>query len=137
MILLDTTPLVALCEPRDTLHHRALGDLDRLSRKPLVVSSLVVTECCHMLAHPIQRERLAGLLGALSVRPLELGDESVVWPRVFAWLAKYAEHEPDWVDGHLVVAAGMLTDAKVWTYDGEFRTTWRREDGTRVPLAVR
>jgi hypothetical protein len=26
---------------------------------------------------------------------------------------------------------------KVWTYDTEFRTTWRRPDGTAIPLAIR
>jgi hypothetical protein len=25
----------------------------------------------------------------------------------------------------------------VWTYDREFRTTWRRLDGRAIPLAVR
>ncbi len=37
MILLDTGPLVALCDPRDRLNRFALRDLDRLARQPLVV----------------------------------------------------------------------------------------------------
>ena len=28
-------------------------------------------------------------------------------------------------------------DPRLWTYDREFRTTWRRPDGTAIPLATR
>ena len=56
---------------------------------------------------------------------------------MFRWLDRYAEHEPDWADGYLAVVSSRERKAKVWTYDSEFRTTWRRLDGTRIPLAVR
>lgn len=45
-------------------------------------------------------------------------------------------HDPDWADGYLAVVAGIAHRARMWTYDREFRTTWRRPDGTRIPLAV-
>ena len=38
----------------------------------------------------------------------------------------YADHEPDWADACLAVLSGRDHDLKVWTYDREFRTTWRR-----------
>lgn len=55
------------------------------------------------------------------------------WDRVFEWLRRYAEREPDWTDGCLVVSA--TREQRVWTYDDEFRSVWRRLDGSRVPLA--
>lgn len=134
MILLDTTPLVALCDDRDALHERALTDLDRLGAQPLVLCQPVLTEACFLLAGRVERARLAALLEALSIRPLELEDEDAAWKRVLAWLGRYAEHEPDFADGFLVVSSSLNRRARVWTYDSEFRTTWRREDGTRVPL---
>ena len=137
MILIDTTPLVALCDPRDSLHAKALVDLDRLARKPLVLCAPVLTEACFLLGHPIQRERLERILAALSIRPFATEDEAGLWRDVFRWLGRYVEHEPDWADGYLAVASGREKTAKVWTYDSEFRTTWRRPDGSRIPLATR
>jgi predicted nucleic acid-binding protein len=137
VILVDTTPLVALSDPRDRLHRQALGDLDRLARRPLAVCSAVLTEACFLLAHPVQRERLRRLLVELPVRPVAVPDEAPVWEDAFRWMRRYAEHEPDWADAYLAALSGRERRARVWTYDSEFRTTWRRLDGGRVPMAVR
>ncbi len=137
MILVDTTPLVALCDPRDTLHARALADVDAVARRPLYVCLPVLTEACFLLPHAVHRRRLERLLAELGIRPVVVEDEARVWAQVFGWLDRYAEHEPDWADGWLAVLSGLERTAKVWTYDSEFRTTWRRPDGTRIPLAAR
>jgi predicted nucleic acid-binding protein len=137
VILIDTTPLVALCDPRDALHERAITDLDRLGRRALVVCSGVLAEACFLLERPLQRQRLSRLLTELNVGALPVEEDRAVRSRVFAWLDRYAEHDPDWADALLVVTCSMDAKAKVWTYDEEFRTTWRREDGSKVPLAVR
>jgi predicted nucleic acid-binding protein len=135
VILLDTTPLVALCDQRDALHRQALSDLDRLTRRQIVLCQPVLTEACFLLQSRVMRARLASILEALSIRPLALADEAGLWRRVLAWLDRHAEHEPDLADGFLVVASAVHRRSRVWTYDSEFRTTWRREDGSRVPLA--
>lgn len=136
MILVDTTPLVALCDPRDRLHANAMRDLDRIARRALVLAAPVLTEACFLLDHPVQRGRLQRLLADLDVRPFRSDDETAMWLDVFRWLGRYAEHDPDWADGYLAVASSREKRAKVWTYDEEFRTTWRRLDGTRIPLAA-
>ncbi len=69
--------------------------------------------------------------------PLTVDDEVQFRRDVFAWLARYAEHRTDWADGCLAVASEREKGARVWTCDGEFRTTWRRPAGGRIPLAVR
>jgi predicted nucleic acid-binding protein len=136
VILLDTTPLVALCDPRDGLNRRALRDLDRLAREPLVLCVPVLTEACFLLSRGPQRERLRRALAALSIAAYRNDDEHQLWLDVFEWLLGYQEHDPDWTDGYLAVVAGIERQARVWTYDRKFRTTWRRPDGTRIPLAV-
>ena len=113
MILLDTAPVVALCDPRDALNAIAARDLDRLSHQTLVACEAVLTEACALLWHPVQRRRLRRFVEEFSV-----------------------EHEPDWADGYLAVVSGRQRRFRVWTYDREFKTTWRRPDGTRIPLAV-
>lgn len=137
MTLVDTSPLVALCDPRDALHTRALRDLDRLGRSPFVVCAPIVTEACFLLPHAVQRQRIDRLLNELPMRPFVATDENLLWADVFQWLQAYADHAPDWADGYLAVVSGREKRAKVWTFDQEFRTTWRRLDGSRIPLVVR
>lgn len=130
MILVDTNVLVALVLPRDRLHARATRDLEKLVREELGVLPVVLTEACFILGGSAQRARLAELLGAIHARQALEPSFSTV----FEWLARYAEHEPDWADASLVVMASR--ERRIWTYDGEFQTTWRRLDRSRVPLAV-
>ncbi len=137
MILIDTTPLVALCDPRDGLHAKALVDLDRVAKRPLVLCEPVLTEACLLLGHAVHRARLARLIAELRMAPLVVEDDAQLRLDVFRWLGRYAEHQPDWADGYLAVASERIEGARVWTYDAEFRTTWRRPNGTRIPLAVR
>ena len=136
MILVDTTPLVALCDPRDRLNRRALEDLDRLARGPFVICLPVITAASFHLRHPIQRQRLRRFLSEFPVGRPAPDDDPAVWLEVFDWLARYEEHEPDWADGYLAILSARHHRARLWTYDGEFRSTWRRPDGSRIPLAV-
>jgi predicted nucleic acid-binding protein len=133
--LIDTAPLVALCDPRDGLHQRALKDLGRVSRQPLVVCDPVLTEACFLLPHPIQRQRLHRLLAELPIQPVRVEPERL-WNDVFTWLQKYAEHQPDWADGYLLALTRAVGGAQIWTYDKEYSTTWRTLDGRRPKLLV-
>ncbi len=137
MILIDATPLVALCDARDSKHRAALKDLEALVGDDLAVCDAVLTEACFHLPHGSQRQRLRGLLHELRVQPLPEAYERGFQVDVFAWLAKYADHDPDWADACLAVLSGRDKTVKIWTYDREFRTTWRRPNGTAIPLAIR
>ena len=137
MILIGTTRLVALCDARDAKHRLAVKDLVSLSSSEFGVCAAVLTETCFHLPYRNQRLRLRALLEELGMQPVPVANESAFWLEVFEWLTKYAEHEPDWADGCLAILSGRDRDAKVWTYDREFRTTWRRPNGTAIPLAVR
>ncbi len=137
MILIDTTPLVALCDARDSKHRTALKHLESLDADEFAVCDAVLTEACFHLPHRSQRHRLRALLHDLSMQPVPVTHERAFWLDVLDWLAKYADHEPDWADACLAVLSGRDKDLKVWTYDREFRTTWRRPNGTAIPLAVR
>lgn len=134
MILIDTTPLVALCDPRDSLHAKAIAALDRVAKRPIVLCEAVLTEACFLLSHAMQRARLERIVVEIGMAPLAIQDEADLRLDVFRWLARYAEHQPDWADGYLAVVSERKKDARVWTYDQEFRTTWRRPNGTRIPL---
>lgn len=72
----------------------------------------------------------------LGIGALEIGDEGSLWSEAFDWVARYADHQPDWADAILAVLCGRDRALRVWTYDREFRDVWRRPDGIRIPLAV-
>ncbi len=131
MILVDTNVLVALVDDRDGLHGRAAADLRRPRKQMLHVLDAVLSEACFLLPELAARERLRFLLTRLAIRSLSL--DETWWPDVFDWLERYAEHEPDLADAQLVVASGR-NKCKIWTYDREFSSVWRRPDGSRVPL---
>ena len=137
MILIDTTPLVALCDPRDSKHSRAMKHISAMSAESFAICQAVLTETCFHLPHHNQRRRLRAILGELGVQGRPLAPGPAFWFEVFDWLAKYADHEPDWADGCLAVLCGRDEHMKLWTYDREFRTTWRRPNGTAIPLAIR
>jgi predicted nucleic acid-binding protein len=136
MILVDTGPLVALSDPRDGRHRMAVAHVARFARVGLVVCEAVLTEACFHLSHVSQRQRLRAILDELQVTSLGTSDLEFR-SNVFAWLLKYGEHTPDWADGCLAVLCGRDTRLRVWTYDREFRTTWRLPNGKAIPMAVK
>jgi len=136
MILIDTTPLVALCYARDSRHRTAMKHVQGLARTGLGTCDAVLVEACFHLPHRTQRQRLQAVLDELRIAPLPATHDPGLWLEVLAWLLKYADHEPDWADGSIAVLCGRDRALKVWTYDREFHTTWRRPDGTAIPMAV-
>lgn len=137
MILIDTTPLVALCDARDSKHRIALNHLEALAEDRFAVCEAVLTETCFHLPYSSQRQRLRAILQELNIQPLPMTHETTFWFEVFDWLTKYADHDPDWADACLAVLSQRDLNLRVWTYDREFRTTWRRPNGTSIPLAIK
>ena len=137
MILIDTGPLVALCDGRDSQHRTAMKHLDRFETDQLATCEAVVMEACFHLPHPAQRQRVRAVVEQCEITALPGTSDWRFWLEVLDWLAKYGDHEPDWADGCLAVLCGRNKALRVWTYDREFRTTWRRPDGTAIPMALR
>jgi uncharacterized protein len=137
MVLVDTGPLVALCDPRDAKHGLALKQLQRVAAAGLVTCEAVLVEACFHLPYDSQRRRLNALITELRVESLSDASDRPLWREVFDWLMKYSDHEPDWADGCLAVLSGRHKQLRVWTFDSEFRHVWRRPDGTPIPLAAK
>ena len=137
MILVDTTVLVALCDPRDSLNKTALRHLKVLAQSQFAVCEAVLSEACFHLSADSQRQRLKRILEELDVQLVPADDARLLWIEVFDWLGKYADHDPDWADAHLAVLSGHDGKCKIWTYDTEFRRIWRRPDGSPIPMAVK
>lgn len=130
MILIDTSVLVALVDERDALHVRAKRDLRRL-KGPFAIPSAVLVESGVLLDAEHERRRLAALLDALRMQPIE--PSVPFWAELFEWLLRYSDHDPDVCDAVLVLLAFRHSLA-IWTYDREFRKVWRRPDGKALKL---
>lgn len=94
----------------------------------------MLTETVFALPKADQRGRLALLLDRLAVANPAIDDELALRRSVFAWLAGYADHDPNYADAELCVIAGHDRRARIWTYDSEFKNVWRKPDGRRLLL---
>ncbi len=113
---------MALCDARDSKHRTSVRHLESLAAHEFAVCDAVLTEACFHLPHRSQRQRLRALLHDLDIQPLPTAHTAEFWLAVLDWLA---------------VLSGRDKDLTVWIYDRKFRTTWRRPDGTAIPLAVK
>jgi len=88
----------------------------------------------HLRSH-FARQKLRTLIGELNVSVREISAGTVT--AAMDWMAVYAEQEPDFADAVMVVLTTEIKASRVWTYDREFRRTWRKPDGSAIPLALR
>jgi predicted nucleic acid-binding protein len=136
IILIDTNVFLALVREQDPLGPQAISDGQKFSRDTFLTVPATLVEVCHMVTNRKGRLRFSELLTELRVQICTDVERDRI-ADVFSWLDQYAEHRPDWADACLVIASSFLPHSKIWTYDSEFITIWRRPDGSRIPLAVR
>ena len=136
MILVDTGPLVALFDPRDSEHDRCRAALRAIGREALVTTVPVLTEAFHMLS--------PGSRGSDRLRDFVMQGGMSVWfmdspglERSFELMEVYADHPMDMADASLVVAAEKLVTKRIFTVDRKDFFTYRARHGHRhVPLEV-
>jgi hypothetical protein len=95
----------------------------------------VLSECCFLLPRGFLRQRMRFLFQCLGVAVLDM--PATWWDDTFDWMERFREHEPDLADAQLAILCSKKPEFRLWTYDEGFRTTWRRADGSRIPLATR
>jgi predicted nucleic acid-binding protein len=134
IVLVDTNVLIALVDSSDDLHARAVKDLAKLKGADLRVSSAVLSEAAFALPRRDQRGRLTAFVEELPISPIVSDDEAALRRDVFRWWDRYSDHDPDYADAELCVVVGYDKRYRVWTYDSEFRSVWRKLDGKRVPV---
>lgn len=136
MILLDTGPLVALCDERDQHHRAATREIRAFSGEAFATCEAVLAEASFHLDLPHERRRLRTTLRDLRIQVLPQ-QGGPLWASTLEWMEKYAEHAPEWADSYIAVLSGLNPQLRVWTFDSEFRTIWKRPNGTAIPLVAR
>ena len=135
-VLVDTNVLIGLVDRTDGLHERAVKDLTKLARADLRVTDAVLSECVFALQSASQRGRLGLLVERLPITPINADDPSGLRRDVFAWLSRYADHQPDYADAELCVLSGRDRRLRIWTYDSEFKAIWRTPGGKKPSLVA-
>ena len=130
-LLVDTGPLVALCDRNDGNHSACARWLKDFSGQ-MITTWAVLTEVSH-LAPSVK----AGLMilrwveqGGLHVLPL--GSEELV--AATDWMERYADRPMDLADASLVVAALKTGVTAVWTLDRSDFDTYRLPNRKRFRL---
>jgi uncharacterized protein len=128
-LIVDTGPLVALLDKRDSLHNWAVETFENLS-PPFLTCEAVMTEASHFL-NDSRALRAAWLAGELIVD----FDGAKHRDRICAIVDKYAPM--DFADGCLVVMAELHHPATVLTIDrkdfSRYRTHGRNRLRTVMP----
>lgn len=131
IVVLDTGPLVALLNARET-HHAWVKSQFATLRPPLFTCEPVLTEACHLLRQiPTGREAVLSLLlrGVIAVDlALEAEAEAVE-----ALLRRYRDLPMSLADACLVRMAELNERCRVLTFDSDFEV-YRRN--VRQPIEV-
>jgi uncharacterized protein len=124
---MDTGPLVALFDPKDSQHQRCREVLATIS-EVLTTTVPVLTEAFHMLSPGSRGARpVAGFYHSGRDVGLVYGPER---PEPgFELMQQYADHPTDLADASLDVAAETLDTLKVFTIDRRDFATYRVRRG--------
>lgn len=133
MILVDTGPLVALHNPRDSNHRRCVETLDLLD-EPLLTTLQVLTEAFHLL--PAYQSGV--LMNFIARDGIEVSfSDPTSLSRTLTLMAKYADRPMDFADASLVACAEQFEISTVFTLDRADFATYRIRRGHRqVPFEV-
>jgi predicted nucleic acid-binding protein len=132
-ILLDTGPLVALCNASDAHHAWAIEQWGRLA-PPLLTCEAVISEACFLLRgrDPGPRAILEAVQrGAVEIA-FRLTDHL---GRVEQLMRKYARVPMSLADACLVCLAELRPESAVFTIDSDFRI-YRKHGRTVIPVLM-
>lgn len=131
--IIDTGPLVALLNRRDTHHAWAIKQMEGLS-VPLLTCEAVISESLFLLR---KNENAGGVLGAMIQRgilavAISLQEEI---ERILVLLEKYRELPISIADACLIRLSERLPKHLVFTIDSDF-TFYRRDRNATIPLLM-
>lgn len=118
MIIVDTGPLYALADRRDTYHAACSGWL-KYAEGPLLVPPPVIAEVCHLMEYRLNAEVEASFLESIGpgrpFRLTDLTDEDI--DRMAVLVRQYADFPLGGTDASVIAVAERLGVDQVATVD--------------------
>ncbi len=131
-VLIDTGPLVAILNARDTAHPICAGLMPQF-RLPLLTTWAVIAEAAWLLRNvPHGVPQLLGLIDAGIVACPELGFDAARW--MSDVIAKYADLHPQLADVSLLYLAEREDITDVFTLDRRDFTVYHTSNGQSFTL---
>lgn len=125
MVIADTGYFLALANPKDRHHRRAVARLEELE-EPLITTWPVVTETCHLLRSRLGAEAQAIFLNDLARGAAEVFElDPAALPRLSELTLKYADLPMDLADASLVLLAEHLGHGRILSTDQRDFQTYR------------
>ena len=129
MILVDTGPLVALFDPRDSKHQHCREVLRGLT-VPLGSTLPILTEAFHILSpDSIGSDRLRDFVLQEGLQILSLEREAL--ERAFELMEQYRDQPMDLADASLIAMAERIPTRKIFTLDRKDFSIYRLRRGHR------
>ncbi|MDE2663487.1 MAG: PIN domain-containing protein [Gemmatimonadota bacterium] len=134
MILVDTGPLVAACDPSDAGHAACRQVLTALNEEA-VTTTPVLTEAFHLLRQSKRRMSLMDIVRRRGVTVAGLDDPDL--ERCFELMVQYGDAPMDFADASVVVVAERSGIDRVFTLDRRHFSAYRLKRGHRhVPFTI-
>ena len=134
MILVDTGPLVAACDPSDAGHAACRQVLTGLNEEA-VTTTPVLTEAFHLLRQSQRRMDLMDIVRHRGVTVATLEDQDL--ERCFELMVQYGDAPMDFADASVVTVAERAGIERVFTLDRRHFAVYRMKRGHRhVPFTI-
>jgi uncharacterized protein len=132
-IIIDTGPLVAFLNKRDSFHDWALSQFSLLA-PPFITCEAVLSEACFLLRNYQNGPKnvLELIERELIVLPFNLEAESKAMIKL---LDKYINIPMSLADGCLVRLSEQISDSTICTLDTDFRI-YKRHKRDTIPLII-
>lgn len=131
-VLLDTGPIVAVIDQRDSHHDICNRMLSEITGS-FITTDAVVAEACFLLRRvyegPLRAVRFILQIGVLVMAPETEG----LW-RIFALMSKYRDAPMDYADASLVALGEHTETRRIFTLDRRHFLTYRLYD--RLPFEI-
>ncbi len=117
-ILIDSSPIVAVCDEREKKAHRICNDIFENHIGNFVTTMPCLTESMYLIGDWHHQQKLWQLIETKSLSVHQLTDSDLY--RMNILMEKYQDTPMDFADASLVATAESLKINKIFTLDSDF-----------------
>lgn len=118
MVIADAGYWIALFNPRDRWHERAISASEHYEREGFITTDAVVAEACHLLRQRVNAGVMIGLLNAMKDNEVKFfTPPPELLGRTIQLMQKYQDLPMDYADASMVLLAEYLGHGRILSTD--------------------